>query len=113
MTVADVVDRLGLAVLTNESDLGREVTGGVASDLLSYVLGTGAPGQIWVTVQHHTNVVAVAQVAGLAAVLLADGRMPDEAARTRAASEGVILLQSDERAFDLAGRLYRLLAEPR
>jgi len=111
MTVSDVVDRLGLTVLTGSVGVEGAVSGGIVGDLLSYVLGTGAPDQIWITVQHHANVVAVAKVVGLAAVLLADGRTPDEAVLARAKSDGVVLLQSDETAFELSGRLHRLLTE--
>jgi hypothetical protein len=63
--------------------------------------------------QHHANVVAVAQVTSLAAVLIVDGRRPDEPTLERAAAGGVVLLGSEEAAFVLAGKLYALLAEPR
>ena len=36
----------------------RDVTGGVAGDLLSCIMAEAAPGMVWVTIQVHLNVAA-------------------------------------------------------
>lgn len=107
LTVAQVASELGLTSLAQTAS-DRPVTGAIVSDLLSYVMANAAPGQVWVTVQGHANVVAVAALAGLAAVVIAAGFEPEEETRDRAQEEGVALYLSDETAFALAGKLYAL-----
>lgn len=110
MRLADIINRLSLDVLTQASDVDKDVTGGYCGDLLSHVLARSAPGNLWITIQHHSNVVAVAQVAGLAAVLIVDGRQPSDETIARAKDGGIILLGSPESAFEMAGRLHTLLS---
>jgi predicted transcriptional regulator len=107
LTVAKVAAELGLKPLV-EPAADRPVTGAIVSDLLSYVMANGAVGQVWVTVQGHANVVAVAALASLAAVVIAAGFEPEEETRDRAQEEGVALYLSDESSFALAGKLYAL-----
>jgi hypothetical protein len=108
MTVADLVDRLGLKVRTGKDKLGKTVTGGYASDLLSDVMGHAKEGTVWVTLQAHPNVVAVAVLKEIAAIVLIHGREPQEDTVARAEAEGVVILVADLPAFELVGRLYAM-----
>jgi len=113
MKLTEIIDRLSLDVFTPVTDAETEVSGGYVGDLLSSVLASAMPGNLWITIQHHANVVAVAQVTGLAAVLIVEGKRPDDAMRDQAKSSGVVLLGSTESAFEVAGRLYDLLVAKR
>ncbi len=110
MTLADIVSRLGLEVLTPELAIegGDEVTRGHASDLLSDVLANAPSGGVLLTTQVHMNVIAVALHAGLAAVVFTQGMRPEPAVRLKAVEEGLPLLAASESTFDLAGRMYAL-----
>ena len=108
MTVNDLVEKLGLKVAAGSQGLEREVSGGYASDLLSDVMAGAEPGAVWVIIQVHQNVVAVAVLKELGAVLLAGGRQPDADALAKADEEGVPILLSQQNAFTLAGKLYAL-----
>jgi hypothetical protein len=110
MKLNEIIERLALDVLTPVLDPAVDVTGAICSDLLSHVLAKASPGTLWVTIQCHTNVVAVAQVATLSAVLMTDGRRPNDETIRRAIDGGIALLASSESAFDVSGRLYHLLA---
>jgi hypothetical protein len=110
MRLAEIIERLSLSVLSPASDIDSDVTGGYCGDLLSHVLATASQGDLWITIQHHTNVVAVAQVAGIAAILIVDGRLPSEETLARAKDGEVLLLGTTESAFAIAGRLHTLLA---
>lgn len=109
MTVNDVVAALNLAVLTGRAGLDRECTGGYCSDLLSDVMAHAHAGDIWITLQTHTNVVAVAALTGASAVILTGGQRPEPATLERAEAEGVTVLAATEDGFTVAGRLYGLL----
>ncbi len=86
----------------------REVLGGYVSDLLSDVMGNGREGDLWVTLQRHINIVAVAQLHGLAGIVLVNGRQPEPDTAIRAAEEGVVLVSTPLPAFDVVGILFGL-----
>ncbi len=108
MKTSEVVELLNLEVVAGRDGLDRQVTGGYMGDMLSYVMAQAPQGAIWLTVQNHPNLVAVAVLRELAAVCLVGGRTPLEETRLKAEEEGIPLLQSDEDAFTLAGRLHEL-----
>jgi hypothetical protein len=104
-----LADALALTRLTPSLDVGGvDVTEGYVSDLLSDVLANAREGAVLVTVLAHMNVIAVAVHAGLAAVIFAGGRSPDNLVLDKAVQEGVSLFVSDNSAFEIAGRLYNL-----
>lgn len=108
MTVEELVSALGMKVLTGQGELGREVTGGYASDLLSCVMARARAGNVWVTLQAHANVVAVASLLNLAAVIITEGIQPDEATRVKAEGERVVLLSTPQTTFATVAGLTRL-----
>lgn len=108
MMVREAAETLGLEVLTGSEGLEREITGGYASDLLSDVMAHSQAGNLWVTLQTHRNVIAVATLKDLAAVVLVNGREPDAETLTAARQEKVPVLASQLPAFELVGRLYQM-----
>ncbi len=112
MTLKDVVEKLGLRVMTVKAALDPELTGAYAGDLLSDVMANARPGNLWITMQTHQNVLAVAQIKDLAAIVLVNGRKPDAETLQKADQENVTVLGTDEPAFRISGQLYRLLGEP-
>lgn len=110
MTVREVAEALGLTVRTPRSALDTEVTGGVVCDLLSVVMSQASKGNLWVTVQCHPNIVAVAVVAGLAGVVVTQGMEPESETLLRAEQEAIPILTAKASSFEVAGRLYGLMA---
>lgn len=108
MLLQQITKDLDLKSLSVESLDSIEVTGGYASDLMSDVLGHAKKGDIWVTNQKHLNVVAVASLLGLAAVIMAGGIDPDENALEKAHEENVPLFTTGFSAFEVIGRLYAM-----
>jgi hypothetical protein len=108
MLMADVIKELELTVVADTGDMNMPVSGGYASDLLSHVMGQAQAGQIWITMQGHQNIVAVASLVGLAAVVVAGGIEPEEQTAVKAREQEVILCKTSLSAYEAAGRLYRL-----
>jgi len=106
--LADLVNALDLDVRSARGKLGNEVTGGYASDLLSDVIAHGRQGDVWITLQLHQNIVAVASMKDLAGIVLVGGREPEEQTLRKAESEGIPIAVSRLPAFELVGRLYGL-----
>ncbi len=110
MLLSQAIQELDLRELTPASD--REVTGGYASDLLSDVLANGQEGNIWITLQAHRNVAAVASLKEFAAVVITGGREPQDDLLEVAAQEGVCILGTPMGSFEVAGRLFTLNIPP-
>jgi predicted transcriptional regulator len=109
MTLRELATLLEWDALCDGSGLDVTVRGGYCGDLLSHALACAKPGEIWVTIQRHANVVAVAQVAGLAGIVLACGSRPSDSVIERALEAGIPMLASPDSAFVLAGRIHRAL----
>ena len=107
MKLREVVDTLGLEVVVGSVD-GVEVTGAYASDMLSDVMAHAKAGSIWVTLQIHQNVIAVAVLKELAAVLIVGARRPEDDMAEKAEREGIPVLVTPLTAFEIAGRLYEM-----
>ena len=110
MDVEAIARKLNLKVLTGTDKLKTHVHGGYAGDLLSDVMANSKEGDIWITRQTHPNIVAVARLKEHAGIVLIAGSEPAQETVERAAAEGIPLLLSDLPAFDVAGRLYMLMA---
>jgi hypothetical protein len=108
MTVAEIAASLSGTVAVAPPAGAPECRGGYASDLLSDVMAHAQDGDVWVTLQKHVNVVAVAELKNLAAIVVVNGREPDAETRARAAEHGVSVVVTPLSAFDAAGRLYAL-----
>ena len=109
MKVSDLIDQLGLTVYAGSDNLDKEITGGYVSDLLSDVMGNSKEGNIWITLQNHLNVVAVASLKELSCIILVKGIVPAEDVIEKANSEEIAVLGSSENTFELSGKLYQLL----
>ena len=107
MVVSEVADKLGLRILAKGNDC--PVTGGYIADLLSDVIANAEEGHVWITVQRHMNIIAVAQLKKVAAILLPRDSIPDASVLERAGKEGIFMLHGDTDSFDLCGRLFNLL----
>ena len=108
MTVKEIIEKLDLQCL-NEANLDTEVTGAYASDLLSDVMGNARSGNVWITLQTHKNVTAIASLRDLPAVIIVRSGMPDEDMLEHAKDEEICILVSKEATFPVCGKLYELL----
>ena len=109
MLLEEVVKKLNLKIFTLEKELNREVRGGYTSDLLSDVMGAAKEGQVWITLQTHKNIIAVASLKELSAVILVKGYQPDIDTLDASISENIPLLGSNMEAFELSGKLYDII----
>jgi len=108
MKLKEVIDQLELKVAGAGENLDKEVAGGFASDLLSDVMANSREGDIWVTLQVHPNIIAVATLKDLAGIVIVQGKKPEEQTVEKAKQEGVPLMVSELQTFELVGRLYSL-----
>jgi serine kinase of HPr protein (carbohydrate metabolism regulator) len=108
MKLKQIVKDLNLSVLLGKDLLDREVTGGYAGDMLSDVLSHARKGNVWVTMQIHPNVMAVATSRDLAAIILVNGRKPEGETFKKAEERKIPILGSPWSTYQVVGRLYEL-----
>jgi hypothetical protein len=108
MNLKSIVDTLELRVAAGAERLEIEVTGGYTSDLLSCAMAGAAKGNVWVTLQGHLNVVAVASLNELAAVIITEGKPVAAETANKADEEGVVLLQTPLSSYQVIGGLWNL-----
>ncbi|MBQ6425887.1 MAG: hypothetical protein IJK14_06915 [Clostridia bacterium] len=108
MTVGELCKTLDLTPFS-VADEDRPISGGYIGDLLSWVMGRAESDQVWITIMSNQNIVAVATLADVAMILLAEGVCPDEGVANIAASRGINLYGSKLPAFELATRIGSLI----
>lgn len=108
-TLDEIIKTLDLNVLTQPQDYSGVVpSSGYTSDLLSCVMAGAAHQALWITLQAHTNIVAVAALLDLSAVIITEGAVPDPATIAKANEEGIVLLSTEKPSFYIAGKLWDL-----
>jgi len=113
-SLKEIIDTLSLETVVSVSPEGRSVMGGYASDLLSCAMKGAKKDYVWVTLQSHLNVVAVASLLNLVGVIITEGHRPDPETVARAEKEGVLLMTTPKTTFTVVGELTSLgvRAEP-
>lgn len=87
----------------------REVTGGYAGDMPSWVMGRAEEGDAWMTILNNRNIVAVAVMIDLSCVIVCDGsEIPDEVIEL-AGTQNIDLLSSAQNTFRLSAELAKQL----
>ena len=111
MTVKTIIEELGLELKTADVDLTSEVTGCYVSDLLSDVIANSKEGELWITLQIHPNIIAVATLRDLSGIILVNNRQPEPETLRKAIEEKIPLITTRLPTFQLAGKLYKLIGE--
>ena len=105
----EIISELNLNLLTNPNIIkDKNAEFGYASDMLSCVMAGAKHNSIWVTLQAHLNIIAVATLLDLSAIIITEGNLPDASVIEKANREDVILLSTKESTFYIAGRLWQI-----
>jgi len=109
MNIKQLAEELKLTIIGGKQGLNNEVTGGYTSDLLSDVMGNIIDGNIWITLQTHKNVIAIASLREVSGIVLVKGLQPDSDMLEKANEEGIPVLSTDMETFEITGKIYNLL----
>lgn len=94
--------------MLNSGNLEAPIEGVFVGDLLSYVMGSGLPKQVWVTMQTHQNVIAIASLKEFSALILVDGNILAEEALVSAQDNDINVLVSPLPAYETILKLVQL-----
>lgn len=98
------------AVVHGEPEiLERGVTGAYSSDLLSDAMANAKEGNLWFTIQTHPNIVAIASLLNLGAIVITGDKEPAPETLAKAKEEKVVIFLTSASSFEAAGRIYSYL----
>jgi predicted transcriptional regulator len=109
MKITDIITALDLKVVSGQDGLSNEVKGGYVSDLLSDVMGNAKEGEVWITLQTHQNIIAIASLKDLSAIIIVKGSLPEKDTILKSNYENIPILSTDMDTFTITGRLFELL----
>lgn len=102
MTVREMCLKLDLRPLTGECGMNREIEGAYICDLLSWVMAHANKGDVWITIQTHTNIIAVAALLELSSIIISENAEVEEETIRKAIEEDIPVLVSENSAFMIA-----------
>ncbi|HYE81282.1 MAG TPA: DRTGG domain-containing protein [Clostridia bacterium] len=108
MKVIDASGKIGLKLLSGGSGTDKELSGVYICDLLSWVMSHGKKGDAWITVQTHSNIIAVAVLLELGCIIVPEEIEVEEETLCKADDEGIPVFQSSLSSYELAKELYRM-----
>ena len=108
MTVSELVNTLGLKPLCMPAP-EREVKGGYAGDLLSWVMGRAPADAAWATIMSNVNIIAVAMLRDVAAVIVCEGAEVGEDVISRAEQQEINLLLADAGIYEICAEVSKLI----
>lgn len=108
MELKDMIKALNLRILSAENCLNRQIHGVYINDLLSWVMSHGEKNNVWITVQIHPNIVAIAVLLELGCIIIPEGIEVEDKTISRANQENIVILNSDMNSYELAIELGKL-----
>ncbi len=96
----------GIELTAGARGLDREIENVYCGDLLSDVMAHCPRNAVWLTVQSHQNIIAVAVLREIAAIILVNGQTPDEDTRFRADEEEIPVFMTRLDSYRAMGGLY-------
>jgi hypothetical protein len=108
MKIKDVIEKTGFKTVV-EGDPDREVNSVYCCDLLSWVMGRAPADSAWLTVMGNMNAIAVAVLADISLIVLAENAAVDAAAIAKATQQGVFVIKTEKPAFEAGLIIHELL----
>jgi serine kinase of HPr protein (carbohydrate metabolism regulator) len=105
--LSEIINKLGLENI-NKKPINDDttITYGYVGDLLSQVLASAKGDCVWMTIQNHMNVIGVAVMAGIPAIVICEGHEVPVEVIEKADEEHIALFKSEDNSFQISGKLY-------
>lgn len=106
MKISDIKDVLGFKMLTESIADDKDVSGLYCSDLLSWVMANAKNGNVWVTVQIHNNILAVASLLDLSCIVIPESIAVEQSIVDKANEEGITMFSTELATYDVFKKFY-------
>jgi hypothetical protein len=110
MTLEQLIENENIEVIHAPAQC-PPIEGAYTSDLLSDVMANAEDGDLLMTIQAHTNAVAVASLAGIPAILICNNRPISDDTIAAATEEGIAILRTPMSQFQASCRVGEKLGE--
>ena len=108
MQVKEFVEKTSFTVKASKKALEKEITGVFVGDLLSWVMGNCEENQVWITVQSHLNIVAVAALKEISCLVIAQSAEVEDELINKAIEEDIALCMCDLSAYEVCKKCAEL-----
>jgi predicted transcriptional regulator len=106
MKMQEMIALIDGKLISNPTNLDREIKGGCGADLMSDVLAFIQPDAVLLTGLCNPQVVRTAHMADVAAVVVVRGKKPPQETIDLANEENIPLISTPFGTFELCGRLF-------
>ncbi|MEA2066653.1 MAG: iron-sulfur binding hydrogenase [Thermotogota bacterium] len=105
MKLKEIIQKTHLEeVYCNDKEV--KITNGYTGDLLSDVMGNAPDNSVWVTIQSHVNIIAVASIRDIKAIILCNNLEFDKETIAKARENNISLLSSKYNGFQTIFNLF-------
>jgi len=111
MNVTELAEITGGTVLSGRESVGNSISTGNCCDLLSHVMADAPQNCAWMTVLTHTNIIAVAELAGISCIVIPEGIAVPPATLEKADSEQIPVISTVLGSYEISWRLHEALQE--
>ena len=108
MTVEKISETIELDVICMPHP-ENEISDIYIGDLLSWVMGRAMKGNAWITIMSNVNILAVASLAELSCIILAEGVTLDEKTAAIAKEKEINVLSSPLTIYETAKKIFSLI----
>lgn len=105
MKLSSIIDKLNLEIIVGTELEEKEADGVYIGDLLSLVMSKAHRNNLWITIQTHINIVAVATLVDLAGIIIVEGMEVEKDAIEKAREVGIPLFKTNLSAYEVACKL--------
>ena len=102
MTVKQLQTHLQCELVAGMNGAARHIEGVYIGDMLSWVMAKAKENSVWITIQTNINVLAVAVMADVSCVLIAENAEIPEETQNKANDEKIPVLRTHLSAYDVA-----------
>ncbi len=106
MNLKDIVEKFNLEPIAGYKGESKNVSGAYTSDLLSDVIAHTKKENIWITLQIHVNIVAVASLKELSAIIIVMNKDVDKDTLKKADKENIPIFRTSLTTYEIGGKLY-------
>lgn len=101
MNIKTLAEHEAFQLMTKVEDLNRPIKGVSCCDLLSWVMANGKEDEAWITVQIHSNIIAVATLLDFACIIVPEGIKVGEEVLEKASEEDIPVFTTELNAYGI------------
>lgn len=106
MKIRDLINHKDFKLISNTELLDKNIAGVECCDLLSWVMANGKEDEAWITVQIHSNIVAVATLLDFSCIIVPENIQVDSEVIEKANDEDVAIISTELDAYGIFKVLY-------